>query len=964
MPLLYPIKHVFRNWKLFTALLIGITLAATFCAAIGVKTNLSAEQSLDKQISGIISDISFTVDLNQSNLPLAYQNITRVAGVKSVDMVASFSMPISMSNNNYTTSDYTQMTSFPNTSRIYNEWENKPFGGIPENYTYIMAGSSLAQKVHVGDNITTMINFPTPKYYNVSAVYVNLTVAGFAELTNTGYSILTNNNGGATYYGGVSNFAPAGTQIIWGGISSNYRSDMMIVNWENTLQKLWNTTLDSSTASITFSVNVDRQKLISPWNIETSITNVNQISDTIQNQVMASYLAHGYINNMLRDSLSGFQNNFQQMLVNFIVVSIPVFFVAWYLGSTVSDVSFNIRRREIGLLSTKGLSSGQIQRMFLTEAVMIGLIGGALGVVGGLILNQYYIGAVNLNNLFASQMFSPEIAVVTIIFGVGLALTSVFWSSRKASRIPAVEALRDYTPVDNKSRFRVLYWIALILGSYEMVVFLLGLNIPNMIDRLSFSGGNFFLSTVSQPIKTFDGIMTFIGPFLFLWGLTKIVIRDSNKFQQVASKISSVMGDLGALAAKNVRRNPARLAAMAFMIALIIGFSVQVTGQVASQQDFIVRNVHAQVGADVTVSVANASKAQAVLTDIVGNVTGISNITIERTMNAPLSDSYSQMEIKTIDPDTWAKCAYYEPGWFSGASIDQMMKDLKGSNNTIILDRSVAQQLNLKLYDEIGIDFNSCPRQLRIIGFFGPETTQSTSSQPVFVGGGNAAKSYINPLYDSYVPENLFNMSAYSKVYTVESFQTRYLIKLDPGVNGTKVANQIQNVDPTDVYSVDSFDQEWQQSMSMNNLNTYSNMQVLDVQGLGLAFAVLSASVGTALIAIVSLKERSREATLMSVRGLSYRQLVWMFLTESMATITFSVILGVVVGVIIVYGTITSANASLYTATLVRQRLIFPANALATIGTYIALIYASTIGAILVMTSQYVTKLEKMVRAR
>ncbi len=142
------------------------------------------------------------------------------------------------------------------------------------------------------------------------------------------------------------------------------------------------------------------------------------------------------------------------MLINFIVVSIPVFFVAWYLGSTVSDVSFNIRRREIGLLSTKGLSSGQIQRMFLSEAVVVGLIGGALGVIGGLLLNQYYVGAVDLNNLFASRSFSPEIAIVTIVFGVTLALSSVFWSSRKASRMPAVEALREYMPIENKSRYK------------------------------------------------------------------------------------------------------------------------------------------------------------------------------------------------------------------------------------------------------------------------------------------------------------------------------------------------------------------------------------------------------------------------------------------------------------------------------------------------------------------------------
>ncbi len=114
------------------------------------------------------------------------------------------------------------------------------------------------------------------------------------------------------------------------------------------------------------------------------------------------------LNNYLGNSLSGLQVNFSQTLISFIVVSLPVFFVAWYLGATVSDVSFNIRRREIGLLSTKGLSSGQIQRMFLTEALVIGLVGGALGVVGGLILNQYYAGTVNLNNLFNSQIYRPN----------------------------------------------------------------------------------------------------------------------------------------------------------------------------------------------------------------------------------------------------------------------------------------------------------------------------------------------------------------------------------------------------------------------------------------------------------------------------------------------------------------------------------------------------------------------------
>lgn len=968
MPLMYPIKHVFRNWKLFTALLIGIALAATFFAAIGVKANLAAEQAMDKQLSSVLTDMEFTASLNQSNLALAYQNITHVDGVKKVDLVARLdSSPIRSSSDNFTNLWTPQIASFPNDSRINDEWLNKPVNGIPENYTYLIVGTNLAKQVSVGDNITTLITFPTPKYYNISTVYVNLTIAGFAELTDNGYGFLSGYGGGiiSSYtLNGVTTRDPTGIISSSGG----YRSDTLIISWDNTFKKLWNTTLDSSTARITFSIGVDRKTLISPWNIQPSIDKINVIGDKIQNQIMASYFVQSSLANYLGNSLYGLQSSFSQTLVSFLVVSLPVFFVAWYLGATVSDVSFNIRRREIGLLSTKGLSSWQIQRMFLTEALVIGLVGGALGVIGGLILNQYYAGTVDLNNLLNSQIYDPTIMAVTIIFAVVLSLASVFLSSRKAARMPAVDTLRNYMPIDtNKPRQKILPLIALILGTYKIVVYILGINVQMALIQISSTGG-FYLYIVQAPIILFDVALTYIGPLLFLWGLTKLLIRDSNKFQQLASKISSLMGDLGALAAKNVRRNPARLAAIAFLIALIMGYSVQVTGQIASQQDYTLRTVQNQVGADITVSVVNATKGQLILDNIIANVSGIRNASIERSLSPSLSSNTygSTLSIRAIDPSNWSASAYYEPEWFSGVSVQQALKDLQASNNTIILDRAYAKQLNLKLYDEVAINFNSYPRTLRIIGFFGPEPSSNSGQVINYPGSFSGSKPiiyYYSPYY-SFVPNNLFNVSSpFSDAYKVENFGTTLRIKLDPGVNGTDVSKQIRTLEGNELYSVSSFDETWRNSQSGNDLTTYGSIQTLDIQGLGLVFAVLSASVGTALIAVVSLKERSREATLMSVRGLSYRQLVWMFLTESMAIITFAVILGVVVGLIIVYGTVTSANAYSNTS-LVTQRLIYPAGALATIGTYIALIYGATIGTIIVMTTQYVTKLEKMVRSR
>ena len=42
MSTVYPIKRVFRSWKLFVALLIGIALASTFFACIDIKANIAA----------------------------------------------------------------------------------------------------------------------------------------------------------------------------------------------------------------------------------------------------------------------------------------------------------------------------------------------------------------------------------------------------------------------------------------------------------------------------------------------------------------------------------------------------------------------------------------------------------------------------------------------------------------------------------------------------------------------------------------------------------------------------------------------------------------------------------------------------------------------------------------------------------------------------------------------------------
>jgi ABC-type antimicrobial peptide transport system permease subunit len=948
MPLLYPVRRIFRSWKLFIALLVGISLASAFFAGIDVKANLTARQTLDSQLAGIITDMEFTAQLNSTNLAQALPDISKIDGVTHAEILSRTYAPVAWINKttasvNQTTINettivpigYFQFAGLPSSSRVYDGWSNKPAEELGENETYILKGSwsALGENIGVGDEIQTSLTFYAPKLANSTTLDLNLTVRGFAELSDEAYSVAS----GQTFY--VVPFSPTipGQQF-------NYKQDLLIISYNNTIQKLWNTMPETS-FDTNFLVSLDRDRLINPWDSQTSSNNLQRVSDNIQNTILANFEGHVNVQNNLQYALQTFTYQFSSIYMSFILVSLPVFFVAWYIGYTVSDVSFNLRRREIGLLSTKGLSSGQIQRMFFAEALLIGLAGGVIGLFGGLLLNQVFTGF-DLKTLLNPQLLNPYTMVLTVAFGVVLSFLSVFFSARKASRMSTVDALKEYTSVETDKPYRKrLVWVAFILGTYKIIVFILGINMSSLINSASFLQYNFIITLFLLVFSALDNVLNYVGPLLFFWGLTKLLIQNSLTFQQITSKASRLGGDLGALAAKNVRRSPARSAAIAFLVALIIGYSVQVGGQLASEQDFAVRQVQANVEANVAVSVVNATKAELILNDIMGNVSGIQNATMECT----LIQYYAGTQIKTIDPDSWLSTAYYEKQWFSGANFEDAFNQLRTNNQTIILERRVAQELKVGVGDEIGIDFPSGPRKLKIVALFGPEAAES---------------GIITPMYTvqtwSYVPRNLFNMSSpFSDAYMAEAFNVEILLKLAQNVNGTQVAESIRNLD-LEVYGVESFDEQW----ALTQANPYgsNSLQLLDVQRLGVIFAVLAASVGTALISVVSMRERSREATLMSVRGLSYKQLVWMFLTENLAVITFAVALGLIVGFIIVYGNIASANAAI--SELVKRQFVFPSDALITVGSCVSLIFASTILPIIIMSRQYVTKLERMIRLR
>ena len=100
-------------------------------------------------------------------------------------------------------------------------------------------------------------------------------------------------------------------------------------------------------------------------------------------------------------------------------------------------VSVTERTREIGVRVAVGATEEAIQLQFLGESVMLGLVGGAAGVLFG-ILGSYLVG----QTLQWPMEMSLEAVAVAALFSVAVGVFFGYYPARRASLLDPIEALR------------------------------------------------------------------------------------------------------------------------------------------------------------------------------------------------------------------------------------------------------------------------------------------------------------------------------------------------------------------------------------------------------------------------------------------------------------------------------------------------------------------------------------------
>jgi len=129
------------------------------------------------------------------------------------------------------------------------------------------------------------------------------------------------------------------------------------------------------------------------------------------------------------DSVSG---RFNQLLLAVALISLTVGGIG---VMNIMLVSVTERTQEIGIRKALGAQRQDIRSQFLTEAVIVSLLGGVLGIVAGLAATHHPLGEIR-----------PEGSLVAVLAAVGVSVfvgvLSGVYPAERAARMTPIEALR------------------------------------------------------------------------------------------------------------------------------------------------------------------------------------------------------------------------------------------------------------------------------------------------------------------------------------------------------------------------------------------------------------------------------------------------------------------------------------------------------------------------------------------
>lgn len=259
--------------------------------------------------------------------------------------------------------------------------------------------------------------------------------------------------------------------------------------------------------------------------------------------------------------------------------SIAIFVSALVIANTFQVIVAS-RLRTMALIRAVGGTAAQLRRATLAEGALLGLLGGAAGVLLGWGVAQGLV--LVMNYLSSSGQGIPTVLPDPLTIGIGvglgllLAVCAALFPALKAGRVSPMAAMRPadvQAPESGVSRIRMLLGTVAAAGGIGMVVYA-ALGAPDT-DRPEGSYGIFNADPVTGVPYPVLGVCGAIIGFIGVLALAKAVVPP---LVGLLGKLLSALGVAAVpakLAGQNARQVPGRTAATS--AALLVGVTLVMT---------------------------------------------------------------------------------------------------------------------------------------------------------------------------------------------------------------------------------------------------------------------------------------------------------------------------------------------------------------------------------------------------
>ncbi len=502
------------------------------------------------------------------------------------------------------------------------------------------------------------------------------------------------------------------------------------------------------------------------------------------------------------------------------------------------------RTREIGLMRAIGSSRRQINRSVLIEALLLGVIGSAIGFGVGVLLAiglMALMGALGMNLSTEDLTIEPSVPIIGIIVGVLVTVLAAYIPARRAGKISPMAALRDAgTPGDVRAgRIRAGIGAALtLLGLGALAT-------TATADEAAAGAGPLALGVLLSLVG-----LILIGPALVglvVRGLSAVLLRG--------------FGPVGRLAERNALRNPRRTGATASALmiglALVAGLSVVGSSMVASAT----QEIDDSMGADYVINTSSFQGIRDVEAEAVRNVSELDHATEFRQAEAKITAPNGETFDRSV--------GITDPSYTQDFATELEAGDLDDAfqPNSIAIDADTAENRNLKVGDELEVNFDD------------GETV--TLTVRAIATGGSTLEG--NPWYTS--------TDTVREAFTDKKWPLPVMLFASAPEGQDEAARAALDRAVEPYPNLEVRDQAEFKDLIQQQVGMLLNM----VYGL-LALAIIVAILGVINTLALSVVERTREIGLMRAIGLSRRQLRRMIRLESVVIALFGALLGLGLG--------------------------------------------------------------------